>query len=102
VASQTAIPEFYKNIYNLINATDIPAGVFQNIKHISFNNSFNKNVDALNFLPNIESIVFGYKFNQRVDNLPETLTSLTFNNNFNRSVNKLPTARENINIVNFW
>jgi hypothetical protein len=107
--------------YNLINSPDVPY-TFQNVRHISFNNAFDKNIYALNHLPNIDSIVFGHYFDQPVDNLPKTITSLTFGHSFNRSVDnlpktitsltfghnfnrpadKLPTARENNNIINFW
>jgi hypothetical protein len=79
-----------QNIYILVNAPDVPDGVFQNIRHIDFGDSFNKNVDVLNNLPNVESIIFGKSFNQQVENLPKTLTAITFGKSFNQSVNCLP------------
>jgi hypothetical protein len=101
---------YYNSVYKLVHAYEIPDGKFVNLTHLSFNDSFNSCVDALNNLYNIESLVFGRDFNQLVDNfpkklksltfgmsfcqpvdnLPETLTSLTFGSSFNMSVDNLP------------
>jgi hypothetical protein len=117
-SSTSLIPEYCKNIYILVRAPQVPDGAFENIRHISFCQYFNENVDDLAHLPNVESIVFGSKFNQQVDNLPKTLKSLTFSYDFNQRVDnlperltsiifgcgfnqrvdKLPTAREKLNI----
>jgi hypothetical protein len=60
----------YKSVYKLENAYEIPDVKFVNLTQISFEKNFNCSVDALNNLFNIESIMFGTDFNQRVDNLP--------------------------------
>jgi hypothetical protein len=91
------IPEYYNNIYNLINVKDIPDVRLQNIRHISFSPTFDENIDSINSLPHVTSIIFGDNFDQLVDNLPcgffnlpKTLTSLTFGQSFNQPVNNLP------------
>jgi hypothetical protein len=57
---------------------------------IIFGNYFNQKVDQL---PNsILSLTFGNSFNQSIDNLPQKLTSLTFRNNFNQNVDLLPNS----------
>jgi hypothetical protein len=62
--NQIVIPEYFKNIYTLINVTVVPYK-FQNIKHIFFDDFFNKNVDGLNYLPprgkNIDIIDFWFQ-----------------------------------------
>ena len=79
----------YKNIifspYNLNN------DFFEkctNCDNIYQSNVFNQQVDNL---PNsIISITFGYWFNQPVDNLPNGIINLTFEGEYIISINKLP------------
>jgi hypothetical protein len=93
-ASNAVIPNYYNNIYILIN---VPDGIFQNIRHISFDKPFDKNMDALHYLPKLESITFDHNFTHPVNNLPprglwpgKTLTSITFGQSFNQRVDNLP------------
>jgi hypothetical protein len=55
------------NIYNLINANDVPDRFFSKYQRdfilLFF---FNKNLEALNYLSNLESVVFGDDFNKSV------------------------------------
>jgi hypothetical protein len=44
----------------------------------------------LNDNKNIKSIIFGMKFDQKIENLPNTLTHLTFGNDFNQKIENLP------------
>jgi len=38
----------------------------------------------------IKNITFGYKFNQELNNLPQSLTHITFGNYFNQELKNLP------------
>lgn len=59
-----------------------------NIKYLIFGYNFNQTVDNL---PNsITYLKFGYNFDQRVDNLPKSLKHIVFGNNFCKHVFTLP------------
>jgi hypothetical protein len=47
-------------------------------------------LEYLNDNKNIKSITFGFWFNQKIDNLPNTLTHLTFCGEFNQKIDNLP------------
>jgi hypothetical protein len=49
---------------------------------------FNQPVD--NLPQSITHLIFGRLFNQTVNNLPQTMTHLTFGHNFNQTVDNLP------------
>jgi hypothetical protein len=89
-SSTRKFPKYCENIFILLNAPIVPDSKFRNIRHISFRHSFNRSVDALNYLPNVESIVFGELFDQPVNTLSKRLKSLTFGESFNHSVDNLP------------
>ena len=56
--------------------------------NLEFGHCFNQSV---NMLPSvIDKLYFGHYFNQSVDFLPESVKYLKFGNNFNKSVNMLP------------
>ena len=55
-----------------------------------YHNKFNQIVNNLCIVKSICYIQFGRKFNQNVDNLPESLTHLEFGHEFNQNVNNLP------------
>jgi hypothetical protein len=87
-------------VYKLANADEIPDGKFVNLTHISFNRDFNRCIDKLNNLSNIESILLGGRFHLRVDVLPKTLISLTFGNKFNQPLNNLPATLTSLTFGN--
>lgn len=108
--------------YNLIQIDKIP----QNIVKLFLSNTFNQSVDKLlnpnfltgkskpqtkltyllfgckfnnmvNYLPDsLEYLYFGHDFNKPVDNLPSSLVFVRFGNNFNCSINNLPPNLKNI------
>jgi len=58
---------------------------------------FNQQIDNL---PNsIFSLTLGYEFNNPINNLPNSLTNLTLGNKFNKPINKLPSSLNKI-IIN--
>lgn len=84
--------------YNLIQISKIP----QNIVKIWFSNPFNQSIDKLlnpNFGTNkpkpetkLTHLIFGEKFNNNVNYLPDSLTHLYFGDDFNKSVDNLPNS----------
>ena len=58
---------------------------------------FNCKVD--NLPNNLQSITFGYDFNQPIDKLPKNLQSITFGPEFNQPIDKLPTT---VDELAFW
>jgi len=73
--------------YNIRNniITNIPT----NIIKIQFGGWFNMNIQT--FLhPQINLLIFGFKFNLQIDNLPSKLKHLSLGASFNHQVNNLP------------
>lgn len=71
----------------------------ENNRKIIFNNNFNS--DLTEFLPIISTvpeIIFGTKFNQSVNNLPEGIKRITFGPKFNKSISQLPSSVEYIKL----
>jgi hypothetical protein len=59
-----------------------------------FTSKFNQRVDNL---PNtLTQLTFSHRFNKSVDNLPNNLTHLTFGDDFNQLVDNLPTKLTNL------
>ena len=67
---------------------------------VVFNNNFNDKLSSeiLNFLSDYEGVTFGKKFNQPVDNLPNSITHIVFNNCAHDSVGGQPTVGGKIDI----
>lgn len=65
-----------------------------NITHIIFGNRFNQKIDNLSWI--IEYLYFGLEFNQPLDNLPGSVKKLMFstNSNFNQLLDCLPSCLE--------
>ena len=62
-----------------------------NTNDIFIKSKFNQEV---NNLPNsLTHLTFGYNFNQEVNNLPNSLTHLTLGGSFNQKVNNLPKVK---------
>ena len=61
-------------------------------ERVVFNDDFNQKLtlDIIQFLSKYQRVKFGQRFNQSVDNLPESLTHLEFGEEFNRLVVNLP------------
>jgi hypothetical protein len=77
---------FNKEIKNLL--IDVQIIIFEEDRAKKQFSKFNQSVDNL---PNtLTHINFGRRFNQSVDNLPNNLTHLTFGAWFNQSVDSLP------------
>ena len=94
----TNIPQSIKTIqfYYNFNA-DIFPYLHENIKCLIFGDKFNKKVD--NLPAKLEIIQFGEKFNQMVDNLPTGLRIIKFASEFNQSVEMLPESLEHIHFA---
>jgi hypothetical protein len=59
-----------------------------NLQHLTLDVYFNKPVKCLRDIP-LKTIVFGYHFNQDIDDLPTTLESVTFGLMFNKKIDRL-------------
>ena len=60
----------------------------------NFKNKYNQPIDNL---PNsIQKIFFGYAFNKLVNNLPNSIISLTFGSQFNQLVDNLPNSIQSL------
>ena len=78
--------DFNKKLENLPLDTEII--IFEQDYKKEKNSHFDQKVDNL---PNtLTHLTFGWGFNQLVDNLPENLTHLTFREDFNQKVDNLP------------
>ena len=62
--------------------------IHENTKYLVFGDKFNQKVDILP--KSILQLKFGHNFNQSVDMLPPLIYSLAFGHNFNQSVDMLP------------
>jgi hypothetical protein len=62
------LAKYLKNVYNLTNVNVIPNNQFNNLSHISFDDDFNQSIEDLP--KTLTSLTFGYCFNQPINNLP--------------------------------
>lgn len=78
-----------KNKYDCIN-------IRNTCKKIIFDNEFDEPIDLINFLDHIESIKFGYWFNQSIINVewPKSLKELVFTGEFSQSIDEIPDSIE--------
>ncbi len=107
-------PEFNDNINLIIFVDNIISLVFTNYKgivdvkkslyndkNINYNkyycSKFNQNVD--NLPQSLLNLIFGCCFNQSVDNLPQSLLNLSFGPNFNQLINDLPNSLITLNFI---
>jgi hypothetical protein len=81
---------FYSSNYSLneYELDNLPPTIID----LTFDIYFNNSVDTLSNLLFIENIYFGWKFNQPIDHLPNSLKRLVFGNNFNHPVDYLPNS----------
>ena len=65
---------------------------------IIFNNEFNSTLtpEIIDLLSKYKRVKFGNRFNQPVDNLPDSLEWIMFSVDFNQSVDKLPNSLKSI------
>lgn len=70
--------------------------IMKNYDKIMFGSKFNQNVDHLP--DNITHIVFHSSFNQNVDFLPQSITYLEFIGTFNKNINNLPNKLTHLNL----
>jgi hypothetical protein len=83
-------------------------GYFTKLQSLTFGNKFNKNIDALKYIPNLQILNLGSDFNQNIDNtflkgyFPK-LQSLTFGFDFNKNIDNAfkKNCLENLKILVF-
>jgi len=85
------VMDAYKNYLNkcihIKNFHDLDfLGFMPHINLIHFSDNFSKNVDNL---PNIKSLIFGSRFNEKVNKLPKSLRNLSLGTYFNKKINNL-------------
>jgi hypothetical protein len=66
------------------------------LKYLSFCGIFNKPIDFIADLINLEQLIFGDTFNQSIDKVPKSLKNFSLGLNFTHSLDKLP---ENLEIL---
>ena len=71
---------------------------------VVFNPDFNQELtpEVINFLSKHQRVEFGEKFNQSVDNLPESITHLKFGKFFNQEVKNLPDSLINLEFGTYF
>ena len=84
--------EYYHEDNSKLFRRSLPA----NVTTIIFGYEFNQPVD--NLPKSIKIIIFGFEFNQPVDNLPNSVSIIKFGGLFNQSVDKLPNS---VSIIKF-
>ena len=78
--------------YFIMNSFEFTDSFYQ-IKKLSYS-KFNQPID--NLPQTLESLSFGFSFNCTIDNLPQSLRNLSFGNHFNQMVNNLPQTLKKI------
>ena len=77
----------FKEKISVTNLEQIPLGTLK----LKFDEFYNKPIgNNLLRLKCINDIIFGFKYNQPVDNFLPLIITLTFGHNYNQSVNQLP------------
>jgi hypothetical protein len=73
-----------RHLISVFNTHDL--STYNNLISITFDNSFNTEINEGNWPPLIENIVFGNQFNQRLHKFPSSVTKVKFGNNFNQTI----------------
>lgn len=68
-------------------------------KKISFHDKFNKPLENLYNYSHIDTLFFGLKFNQKIDNLPKNLKNLFLSRDFNQPLDNLPTTLKELKVL---
>lgn len=59
---------------------------YKSLKYLDLGNNFNQ---CFILPPNLETLNLGYKFNQKLKNIPNTLNSITFGYNYNQNIDHI-------------
>ncbi len=84
--------EFIPSILFGNRLTQNPIYYTNHMGYLTFNNDFNQPITdkIISIIKTNKNIQFGYKFNQPVDSLPDTIERLFFDYLFNQPINNLP------------